>query len=370
MADSLRRPLAAALAGAVCIASSAVLMRLAGSSAGVAALLRCAFALPVLAAVAARCRRRGAPPLPGRDRWRARLAGAFLAGDLVLWSHSISAVGAGLATVLGNLQVLFVAVFAWLVLGERLNRSLLLALPVLLTGVAFVAGLAGSGSYGAHPARGAVLGVGVSVLYAVYILLLRRTVPPGPPAGRAGGALGAVAQPLYEATLGAAATSLLLTAALRDFRLGHAWPAIGWLALLALTSQVVGWLLITVSMPRLPAALVSAMLLVQPAGAVGLGAVILGERPSAVQLLGVALIMLGVVIATRGGARQASVPVSRRSSGRRGRGGGSAVLVAGAGGLPPGSQHAVDVADRVGGQRRDARPGEHDSHQVERIRGG
>ena len=130
----------------------------------------------------------------------------------------------------------------------------------------------------------------------------------GPPTGRAGGALGAVAQPLYEATLGAAATSLLLAAALRDFRLGHAWPAIGWLALLALTSQVVGWLLITVSMPRLPAALISAMLLVQPAGAVGLGAVILGERPSAVQLLGVALIMLGVVIAARGGARRASGP--------------------------------------------------------------
>jgi drug/metabolite transporter (DMT)-like permease len=281
-------------------------MRLAGSSASVAALLRCTFALPVLAALAARCRRRGAPPLPGRERWRARLAGAFLAGDLVLWSHSISAVGAGLATVLGNLQVLFVAVFAWFVLGERPKRSLLLALPVLLTGVAFVAGLAGSGSYGAHPALGAGLGVGVSVLYAVYILLLRRTVPT---AGRPGGALGAVAQPLYEATLGAAATSLVLAAVLRDFHLGrHAWPAIGWLALLALTSQVVGWLLITVSMPRLPAALVSAMLLVQPAGAVGLGAVILGERPSAAQLMGVALIMLGVLIATRGGARQARVP--------------------------------------------------------------
>ena len=43
-------------------------------------------------------------------------AGLFLAIDLVLWNHAISDVGAGVATVIGNLQVLFVAVFAWLVL--------------------------------------------------------------------------------------------------------------------------------------------------------------------------------------------------------------------------------------------------------------
>ncbi len=305
MADSLRAPFAAALGGASCIASSAVLMRLAGSSASVTALLRCAFAVPVLACLVAWQRRRGAPPLPRRDRWRARLAGVFLASDLVLWSHSISAVGAGLATVLGNLQVLVVAALAWAVLGERPKPSLLLALPVMLTGVALVAGLAGSASYGAHPALGAVLGVGVSVLYAIYILLLRRAVPA---AGRPGGAPGAVAQPLHEATLGAAATSLLLMFALRDFHVGPAWPALGWLALLALTSQVAGWLLITVSMPRLPAALVSALLLVQPAGAVALGAVVLGERPSALQFLGVALILLGVLVATRGRSHRSSVP--------------------------------------------------------------
>jgi drug/metabolite transporter (DMT)-like permease len=305
MANSLRQPLAAALTGASCIASSAVLMRLAGSSASATALLRCAFALPALGGLVWWCRRRGTPPMPRRDRWRARLAGGFLAGDLVVWSHSISAVGAGLATVLGNLQVLFVAALAWYVLGERPKRSLLLALPVMLAGVAFVAGLAGSGSYGAHPALGAVLGVGVSLLYASYILLLRRAIPP---AHRPGGGLGVVAQPLYEATLGAAATSLLLMLALRDFGLGHVWPALGWLALLALTSQVVGWLLITVSMPLVPAALVSALLLVQPAGAVALGAVILGERPSVLQLAGVALILLGVLIAARGAAPRPSVP--------------------------------------------------------------
>jgi hypothetical protein len=90
---------------------------------------------------------------------------------------------------------------------------------------------------------------------------------------------------------------------LHDFRFGPGpspWPALGWLALLALTSQVIGWLLITVSMPRLPAAMIGALLLVQPAGSVGLSYVILSERPSALQLVGVALVLTGVLVAVGG----------------------------------------------------------------------
>jgi drug/metabolite transporter (DMT)-like permease len=86
---------------------------------------------------------------------------------------------------------------------------------------------------------------------------------------------------------------------LRDFRLGPAWPALGWLVLLALTSQVLGWLLITMSMSKLPAWLIGVLLLVQPAGSLILSAVFLSERPSAPQLVGVAVILVGVLIAAR-----------------------------------------------------------------------
>jgi drug/metabolite transporter (DMT)-like permease len=310
MADSTRRPIAAAVAGAACIASSAVVMRLAGSSASTAALCRCAFALPVLGVLAIAERRRGAPLLAARSRWLARLSGVFLAGDLILWSHSISAIGAGLATVVTNLQVLIVALLAWWILGERPRRSLLLASPVMFAGLTLVAGLAGAHAYGTRPGIGVILGVAVAILYTIFILMLRHaTVAPGP-----GGTPGAVAGPLFESTLGAAATSLVIGYMLHDFRLGHAWPALGWLVLLALTSQVLGWMLITVSMPRLPAWLVSALLLVQPAGSVALSAMALGERPSPEQLLGVALILAGVLIAASGRTR----PAQPGAAGREG----------------------------------------------------
>jgi drug/metabolite transporter (DMT)-like permease len=318
------RPLTAAIAGSACISSSAVVMRLAGTSASVAALGRCAFALPVLGALIVLERRHGAGPasaptparpmppaarplppagplppparpMAGRGRWLALLSGVFLAADLIVWSHSISAIGAGLGTVVPSLQVLIVSLLAWLLLGERPRRSLVLASPVMLAGLILVGGLTGSGAYGADPALGVAEGAGVAVLYAIFILLLRQaTASAGNPSPVA---------TLAQATLGAAAASVVFGLILHDFRLGPAWPALGWLALLAVTSQVIGWLLITVSMPRLPAWMIGAVLLVQPAGSVLLGYLALSERPSASQLAGVALMMAGVLIAVTGSRR-------------------------------------------------------------------
>jgi drug/metabolite transporter (DMT)-like permease len=316
-------PTAAAAAGAVCISSSAVLMRLAGTSASLTALGRCVFALPVLGGLAWIERRQGAAPVSSRRRWLARLAGVILAADLIVWDHAIGAIGAGLGTVVGNLEVLIISLLAWLILGERPRRSLVLAFPVMLAGLVLVGGLVdgpGSRAYGADPGLGVAYGAGVALLYAIYILMLRQATSspgssPGPPAGPSAGTAPrtAVAAPLFEATVGATAGSVVLGLALGDFQHGlgpSAWAALGWLALLALTSQVIGWLLITVSMPRLAAGMIGALLLIQPAGSVALSYLFLGEHPSELQLAGVVLMLAGVVVAVSG--RASAVPYTRR----------------------------------------------------------
>jgi drug/metabolite transporter (DMT)-like permease len=298
------RPVVAAVLGAACISSSAVVMQLAGSSASLTALARCGIALPVLALLAWLERRRGTARLTVRGRWLARVSGVFLAADLIVWSHSITDIGAGLGTVITNLQVVIVTMLAWALLGERPRRSLLIALPVMLAGLAGVGGLTGSGAYGANPGLGVALGIAVAALYSVYILMLRQaTTHQAPAGGPAGSSRAPVVESLFQATLGATAGSAVVGLALRDFRLGPAWPALGWLVLLALTSQVLGWLLITTSMPRLPAWLVSALLLVQPVGSLALSAAFLGERPSLPQLGGVTLMLAGVLIAASGRRR-------------------------------------------------------------------
>lgn len=298
------RPVLAGIAGALCIAFSGVLVRLADVEPATAAVFRCLYALPILGVLAAlEDRRLG--PRPRRARMLALIAGVCFAADLVLWHHTIAAVGAGLATVLGNLQVLVVALAAWALLSERPDRRLFLAAPPVLTGVVLISGVIGQGAYGADPVLGVVFGAGTSLAYAAFILVLRQGARD----------LRRAAGPLCDATATAAVVAALVGATAGALDLVPSWPAHGWLALLALTSQVAGWLLISVSLPRLPAALTSMLLLVQPVGALALGVVLLAEAPSRAQLLGSVLILAGVVVATasRPGRTAAASPDASRA---------------------------------------------------------
>jgi drug/metabolite transporter (DMT)-like permease len=279
----IERAALAAVGGALCITSSAVLVRLADVSPATAATFRCLYAIPVLAVLAGLENRRFGRR-SGRDRALAAAAGVFLAVDLDLWHHAIADVGAGVATVLGNLQVVAVAVAAWLLLGERPGRRLLVAVPVVLTGVVLVSGVVGAGAYGDSPPRGVAYGLATSVAYAACLLLLRRSAAD----------LRRPAGPLLDVTAVSAVASAMLGAATDGVTLSPSWPAHGWLILLALLPQVAGWLLISVSLPRLPAAVTSLILLLQPVGAMALAALVLAERPSSVQLVGCVVVLAGV----------------------------------------------------------------------------
>ncbi|MFZ0088647.1 MAG: DMT family transporter [Solirubrobacteraceae bacterium] len=288
-----------ALTGAVTIAFSSILVRLSHTSPSTAAIFRCAYALPVLAVVAWREDRRYGSR-PWRERRAGLVAGIFFAIDILLWNHSIADVGAGLATVLANVQVVLVPLVAWAVLAERPARPILWALPVALIGVLLISGVLEHGAYGRSPTRGTLFGLGAGIAYVGFLLLLRR-----------GGAdLRRPAGPLSDATAVAAVVCLIAGIVIGDARLVPTWPSAGWLLTLALSSQVVGWLLIGASLPRLPAALASVLLTVQPIGSVALAAVIFAESPSALQLGGVALVLAALLTAGRSGRPIAAPPAS------------------------------------------------------------
>jgi len=282
-----RRPVMTAVIGAMAIAFSGILVRLANVEPATAAIFRCLYALPVLGILAVVERRRYGPR-PAAQVKLAMLAGVFLALDLVIWHHTIALVGAGLATVLGNTQVVIVAFLAWLFLGERPPRRTVLALPIVLAGVVLISGVIGTGAYGSNPVLGVLLGVVVGFVYALFLLVLRRgNADQRRPAG-----------PLFDATWVGAIASVLIGLPLGEVNLVPSWPAHGWLILLGVTSQAIGWLIISVSLPRLPAALTSVILTLQPVGSVLLAMLLLGEAPSPVQLLGAGTILVGLVLAT------------------------------------------------------------------------
>jgi drug/metabolite transporter (DMT)-like permease len=153
------------------------------------------------------------------------------------------------------------------------------------SGVVLISGVLEAGAYGDNPQRGVLFGFLTGLTYAGFILVLRH----------GSSDLRRPAGPLFDATAVATVVAIVAGLAVGDADLVPRWPAHGWLLTLALSSQVIGWLLITVSLPRLPAALTSVTLTIQPVGSVILGVILLSEQPSALQLLGVACIVAALL---------------------------------------------------------------------------
>jgi drug/metabolite transporter (DMT)-like permease len=296
------RPVAAALAGAVAIAFSGILFRLADVSASTGAFFRCLYALPALWLLA-RFEDRRYGPRPTRARGIAVVAGVFFAIDLVLWHNAIEAVGAGLATVLGNTQVLLVGLLAWALLGERPAGRALASIPIAFAGVVLISGVLEEGAYGSDPTMGVVYGVLTGIAYAGFLLTLRQ------------GSLDLrrLAGPLFDATAASAVVAGLAGIVLGELDPLPGWEAQLWLVALALSSQVLGWLLISISLPRLPAVLTSVLLMMQPLLAVIFAALLVDERPSELQLAGAGAILAGVLLAssTRPGTAAVPAPAPR-----------------------------------------------------------
>ena len=287
------RPITAALAGALAIAFSGILFRVSHVSPSTGAVFRCLYAVPVLWLLARR-ENNLYGPRPLKQRRLAWLAGLFFAVDLVAWHQGIEEVGAGLATVLGNLQVVLVGLLAWLILRERPSNRSLAAIPVALVGVVLISGAFEHGAYGRNPGLGVAYGILTALAYSGFLLVLR--------AGNAD--LRRPAGPLFDATLAAGLACIPIGLTIGNLDWVPDWKAQGYLLLLAWSSQVLGWLLISITLPRLPAALTSVLLTFQPVLSVLFAWAILGESPSGLQLGGVALVLCGLLIVSAGSARR------------------------------------------------------------------
>ena len=274
--------LLAAVAGALAISFSAILYALAEVSPITGAFYRTLYALPVLVVIW--WARRAQDRRSRAKRLVAFGAGLVLGLDVVVWHVSIEYIGAGLSTLIANAQVIIVAVVAWMFMGERPSRQIVLAIPVVLFGVALVSGLGRGDSFGSNPLLGTLLALVSAVFYAGFILGLRSSNDIQAPS----------AGPLMEATAGAALAALIMGMFGDGIQFAPSWPAHGWLLALALSSQVAGWLLISYALPRLPAAETATIILLQPVLTMIWGVLIFGEQPSAIQLVGAGLVLAGV----------------------------------------------------------------------------
>ena len=271
-----------AVSGVLIISFSAIFVRLAGVTPTTSAFFRTYYALPILLVLwLLQHSSRHRPP---RDRLIAIAAGVFLGLDLAFWHKAIDLIGAGLATVLGNTQVVFVGLFAWALYGERPSRWAVIAIPTVLTGVVLISGAGTQGAYGEDPRQGVIYGLLTGITYAIFLLGLRA----------AGRGLGTPTGPLLDATLGALIGILVVGAFGGQLDVLISWPAHGWLLAVAVGSQVVGWQLIGAALPRLPALETSVYLPLQPTLTTVWAWLLFSEDLSSPQIAGIVLVLAGV----------------------------------------------------------------------------
>ncbi|WP_018390102.1 DMT family transporter [Ancylobacter sp. FA202] len=305
-----RQAFFAVVMAAMCIGFSAPLVRLADAGPAAIGFWRLFFALgPAMVwayaehrSRAHQARRAGATALrPSlRQVLLAMLAGVFFGADLIVFHKGLALTSTANALLLGNLAVVFVFLFGWLILRERPTRGLLIALALALTGTFIIIGssAAGGGASGARPVSviGDLLCVGAALAYAAYMLATRavRRAGRGDAVPLGGGMVSLIASATGAVVCLAwavAAGEVLVPQSLQGLL-----AVIG----LGLIPHATGQGLATFALGRLPAGVISVVLLLQIVVGVALAALLFGEFPSLVVLAGGLLVVAGVTTARPG----------------------------------------------------------------------
>ena len=292
-ADSDRRTMLIALAGAVAISFSPVFYVYSDTNPSTGAFFRMLYALPALVLLAYLVRK--SDTRSSRTRWTAFGAGLILAPDMLSYHSSMIFIGIGIATLLGNSQVIIVTLASWKLFGEKPNQAILVSLPIVVIGLALISGIADTDPYGEDPVKGIVFGTMAAFFYSSFLILFRYSNRELAPSSSV----------QLDATAGAALGLLVLgllplsSMAIEPLELQPTWPGHGWLIVLAMLCQVAGWLAIAYALPRLPAAHTSFAVLLQPVLTLVWGYVILHQDGhSQNQVIGIFLVLAAIIAVT------------------------------------------------------------------------
>lgn len=242
------------IAGAVLISFSSVYVKLAHATPTVAGFYRVFFGGLLLLAIVGIRRER---IWSGARLFLLQIAsGLFFALDLIAWHWSIHLVGPGLATILANFQVFFLALIGVLFLRERMSLRLAFSIPLAMAGLILIVGVPWNRLENLYR-TGIFLGIGAALCYTGFLLTLKKLQGGGSPQSPAANL--AVICVLAAAILALDAVRMGDTFAIPDPETGAFLVAYG------LFSQVLGWLLISRGVPNMRASLAGLLLLLQPA---------------------------------------------------------------------------------------------------------
>ena len=275
------------IAGAVMISFSGVWVKISHVTPTVSAFYRVLFGGIFL--LAAACRQKEITWKGWQRLLLGFLCGLFLALDLFFWHQSIQYIGPGLATILGNFEVFLLAGLGVVFMGEKVSPRFFLAILMAILGLFLVVGIQWN-QLGSQYKTGVYLGLTTAVAYTAFLLTLRKLQS---------GQTEAIT--FYSMMLVSFATAIFL--GLQAVYSGdsfiipdiQSWTA---LLLLGLTSQGIGWILISNALPRVRASFAGLILLLQPSLAF-IWDVLFFQRPtSAVNWIGVVMAITAIYLGT------------------------------------------------------------------------
>ena len=277
---------------AVVFASNHVAARLAfdhGTSVTTAVAVRsAATAIAVWALL--RATRSSAAPLPSATRGRAIAIGLVLSLQSVFLYSAVARIPVALALLTFNTFPIVLALLSWASGGERPTRRTLVAMPVILAGLALaldVPGVLASGGRsledGPRFAAGVGFGLAASLSFGLALMLTTRWL---------GAVDGRVRTVWTMATVAVVVTATGLAAG------GFAWPqdAPGWTGLALLTVLYgIAFTSLFVVLPRLGAVNSAPVMNLEPIASMVLAWAILGQRIGPVQIAGAVLVVGAIV---------------------------------------------------------------------------
>lgn len=277
-----KHPMIMIVIGVLGISMSSILVKYSTAPSAVTAAFRLLWTVVLMTPVAlgkssVRAELRG---LPGKLILLSCLSGLFLAIHFVLWFESLKHTTVASSTTIVCTEVIWVCFGYCLFLGGRLPGKALAAIGVTLAGSVLIA-YADSDS--ASQLYGDILALIAAVAVAVYTLIGRVV--------RARVSTTVYTYLVYSACA-AVLTGTCITEGCRLISYGITPIAVG--LLLAVFSTILGHSIFSWCLRYFSPSFVSASKLCEPVGAGLLAAVLFQEIPTAIQLLGSALILGGV----------------------------------------------------------------------------
>ena len=213
------------------------------------------------------------------------ICGALFAADLAFWHRSINFVGPGLATLLANFQVFFVAAFGVVLLGERLGWRLACAIPLAVAGLFLIVGVDFDQAEQGYKI-GVLYGLITAVTYATFLLVfmkLRSTSESRSPF------------PAVAVISLSAALLLAPIAAIQgeSFSIPDSTSVLV-LVVYGLVGQVLGWVFISWGIREIESSKIGLILLLQPTLAFVWDILFFGRVTTAVEVAG-AVLALGAI---------------------------------------------------------------------------